>query len=280
MKISEAANADSGVVGTMREGVLAQKFLLKGKDGSPNNYLLNVGRTGTGGWAAPRHKHNFDQIRYVLKGNYPYGKDQVMPEGTVAYFPESVYYGPQDRPEGLEMMVCQFGGASGQGYLSVTQREAANDRLKKKGEFKGGLFTWRDEEGNQHTQDGFEACFEEAMGRKLAYAPPRFGDVILMDPANFSWIADAHQAGVAHKWLGSFTERELRVGLTQIAAGATFRAGEQPALEVMFLSRGSVTVQGRTYGRHTAFELLPEDPHLEVTAAGEAEFLRLIMPKF
>ena len=34
-----------------------------------------------------------------------------MGEGSVAYFPESVHYGPQDRPEGLEMMVIQFGGA-------------------------------------------------------------------------------------------------------------------------------------------------------------------------
>ena len=142
MRVGEASSVESGVVGSMRDGVLEQKFLLTGRDGDRNNYLLNVGRTGTGGWTTPRHKHNFDQIRYVIKGNYPYAKGKSMPEGSVAYFPEGVPYGPQDRPEGLEMMVCQFGGASGSGYLSVTQREAANDALQKKGEFNSGVFTF------------------------------------------------------------------------------------------------------------------------------------------
>src|SRR5205823_4501889 len=154
MRVAEASSVESGVVGSMRTGVLEQKFLLTGRDGDPNNYLLNVGRTGTGGWSTPRHRHNFDQIRYVIKGTYPYAKGKSMPEGSVAYFPEGVHYGPQDRPEGLEMMVCQFGGASGSGYLSVAQREAANERLTKKGEFKNGVFTYFDENGQPHNKDG------------------------------------------------------------------------------------------------------------------------------
>ena len=72
MRVSEASSTDFGRIGSnMREGVLEQKFLLQGKPGSPNNYLINVGRTGAGGWAAPSHRHNFDQIRYVIKGNFP-----------------------------------------------------------------------------------------------------------------------------------------------------------------------------------------------------------------
>ena len=68
MRISEASTAAGGQVGSMRDGKLDQKFLLEGEDDSPNNYLLNVGLTGAGGWGTPRHRHNFDQIRYVLKG--------------------------------------------------------------------------------------------------------------------------------------------------------------------------------------------------------------------
>ena len=115
MRISEAETSEGGRVGSMRSGTLDQKFLLQGEHGSPNNYLLNVGLTGSGGWGTPRHRHNFDQIRYVLKGKYPASPHKIMGEGAVAYFPESVHYGPQDRPEGLEMMVIQFGGASGSG---------------------------------------------------------------------------------------------------------------------------------------------------------------------
>ena len=78
MRVSEAATADSGAVGSMRDGKLDQKFLLLGEDNSPNNYLLNVGLTGSGGWGTPRHRHNFDQIRFVLKGKYPVSPHKVM----------------------------------------------------------------------------------------------------------------------------------------------------------------------------------------------------------
>lgn len=154
MRVGEVDTAPRGRVGAMRDGILDQKFLLTGEDNSPNNYLLNVGRTGGGGWATPRHRHSFDQVRFVLKGRYPVAKGVVMEEGSVGYFPESVHYGPQDRPEGLEMMVCQFGGASGQGFLSIPQREAANAALLKKGTFKDGIFTWIDEKGQKHNKDG------------------------------------------------------------------------------------------------------------------------------
>ncbi|MGB6940489.1 MAG: hypothetical protein WBE14_28280, partial [Xanthobacteraceae bacterium] len=160
MRVGEVDTAPGGRVGSMRDGVLDQTFLLTGEDNSPSNYLLNVGRTGGGGWATPRHRHTFDQVRYVLKGRYPVAKGVVMEEGSVGYFPESVHYGPQDRPEGLEMMVCQFGGASGQGFLSIPQREAANAVLAKKGTFKDGVFTYIDEKGQRHNKDGSEACYE------------------------------------------------------------------------------------------------------------------------
>src|SRR5881628_2235150 len=149
MRVSEASSIESGVVGSMREGVLELKVLLTGQDGNKNNYVIMMNRTGSGGWGTPRHRHNFDQLRYILKGTYPYAPGKRMPEGWIAYFPESVHYGPQDRPEGLEMVTFQFGGASGNGFLSVKQREAANEALKKKGEFKKGVFTWVDEQGKR-----------------------------------------------------------------------------------------------------------------------------------
>ena len=279
MRVAEASSVESGVVGSMRTGVLEQKFLLTGRDGDPNNYLLNVGRTGTGGWSTPRHRHNFDQIRYVIKGNYPYAKGKSMPEGSVAYFPEGVPYGPQDRPEGLEMMVCQFGGASGCGYLSVAQREAANEALKQKGEFNNGVFTYFDEQGQRHNKDGFEACYEEATGSRLVYPKPRYDDVILMHPDNHAWVPEATQ-GVSTKWLGSFTERKTRIGFIRIEAGATFSAGEQPSIELLFLSKGLVSLNGREYGPHSAFEFLANEGPIPLKAAVQSELLRIVLPRF
>jgi hypothetical protein len=263
----------------MREGVLQQRILLTGKDGSSNNYVLNVGRTGTGGWAAPRHRHNFDQIRYVLKGTYPYAKDKTMPEGWVGYFPEGVYYGPQDRPEGLEMMVCQFGGASGSGYISVAQREVANDALKKRGEFKDGVFTWLDENGKRHNQDGFEACYEEVMGRELKYPKPRYQDLVLMDPANYEWIPHEVQ-GVFTKSLGSFTERNTQVGFIRVEAGAAFPAGMQSSIQLLFLVKGQVTLNGKEYGAHSAFEFEANEGPVALKAAADSEFFQIVLPRF
>ena len=183
MRVSQAADTDIEQVGTMREGKLDQKHLLFGEDGSPNNYDLNMGHTGGGGWRTPRHRHNFDQIRYVIQGRLPYTEKDVLEEGWVGYFPESVHYGPQERAEGLRTMVLQSGGASGAGYLSVAQREATNAELNKTGEFKKGMYHYTDADGVAQTLDGSQAIFEHAMGHKLEFATPRYTDVIAMNPA-------------------------------------------------------------------------------------------------
>jgi hypothetical protein len=279
MRISSAETSVGGRVGSMREGVLDQKFLLQGDDSSPNNYLLNVGLTGAGGWGTPRHRHNFDQIRYVLKGQYPVSPHKKMSEGSVAYFPESVHYGPQDRPEGLEMMVIQFGGASGAGFLSTSRREAANEALKVRGTFKDGIFTWIDEKGQKHNMDGSAACFEEATGNKLVFAKPRYDDVVMMEPDAYAWI-ESGLPGVSTKLLGTFTERNVRIGCVRIAAGATFATGTRTQIEVMFLSQGNIAVDGRNYGPKTGIELLPSDPAVDIKAIEEALFLTVTLPKY
>jgi hypothetical protein len=279
VRVGEVATAPGGRVGSMREGILEQKFLLVGQDNSPNNYLLNVGRTGGGGWTTPRHRHTFDQVRYVLKGRYPIAKGVVMEEGSVGYFPESVYYGPQDRPEGLEMMVCQFGGSSGQGFLSPTQREAANAALAKKGTFKDGIFTYIDENGQRHNKDGSEACYEEATGKKSVYSKPRYDNIVIMDPAAYDWAPQGTK-GVYTKWLGTFTERNTRLGFIRLDAGATFAAGMQPSIELLFASEGAVTVDGKEYGEHAAFEFLTNEGPIAVKALRPTELLCIVLPQF
>ena len=279
MRVSEAASAEGGRVGSMRTGTLDQKFLLQGDDDSPNNYLLNVGLTGSGGWGTPRHRHNFDQIRYVLKGKYPASPHKIMVEGSVAYFPESVHYGPQDRPEGLEMMVIQFGGAGGAGFLSTPRREAANEALKAKGDFKDGIFTWVDDKGQKHNMDGSAACFEEATGKKLVFGPARYDDVIMMDPDAYAWIA-TNMPGVSTKSLGIYTERNTRIGFIRVDAGATFNTGSRSQIEVLFLSKGAITLNGKTYGEKTGIELLPSDPPFEIKADADALFFSVTLPKF
>jgi len=279
MRISDVASAQAGVVGSMRDGVLETTFLLVGQDGSPNNYVLTVGRAGAGGWMTPRHRHNFDQIRFVLDGDYPYEGEKVLPQGWVGYFPESVHYGPQARPEGLLVMGFQTGGASGAGYLSVAQREVANAALAKKGTFKGGMYIYVDENGQTQSKDGSAACFEEAMGKPLTLAEPRYSSPIIMNPAAFAWMPGP-APGVFVKWLGAFTERNTRIGFVRLEPNAAFDGGLQSSIELLFLSKGRIRVGEREYGPHTAMEFLPGEGPIPVNATAECELLRIVLPQF
>jgi len=278
MRAARAESTDTDQVGTMREGVLAQKHLLFGQDGTPTNYDLNMGRAGSGGWRTPRHRHNFDQIRYVIKGQLPYGENLLLPEGWIAYFPESVPYGPQDRAEGLETMVLQFGGASGQGYLSVAQREAANAILNTKGIFRKGMFTHTDADGTEHTIDGSAACFEQATGQKLDFAPPRYADVVAMNPDAFAWAQE--DDGVFTKTLGTFTERNARIGFVKLEPEASYKAGAKDSIEILFQTRGRVVVDNVAYDRHSAFEFMPGEGPIPIRAVEPSEFISMVLHSF
>ncbi|WP_326943704.1 hypothetical protein OG439_27500 [Amycolatopsis sp. NBC_01307] len=279
MRVGKASDTGSERVGTMREGTLDQKHLLFGEDGSPNNYDLNMGLTGGGGWRTPRHRHNFDQIRYVIQGALPYTENDVLEEGWVGYFPESIHYGPQERPEGLRTMVLQCGGASGGGYLSVAQREATNAELAKTGEFKKGKYHYTDADGVAQVQDGSQAIFEHATGGKLEFAAPRYTDVIAMNPEAYDWLPQGG-VGVWEKWLGSFTERDLRIGLLRLDAGAVYQAGQHPSIEILFQINGQVNAGGEKYGPETGYEFLANEGPVSVEAVEPTEFLRAVLHKF
>ncbi|WP_442737980.1 hypothetical protein ACQUSN_07685 [Streptomyces pseudogriseolus] len=279
MRVGKASDTDVEQVGTMREGKLDQRHLLFGEDDSPNNFDLNMGLTGGGGWRTPRHRHNFDQIRYVIQGELPYTETEVLKEGWVGYFPESVHYGPQERAEGLRTMVLQCGGASGQGYLSVARREAVNAELNTVGEFKKGLYHYTDDNGVAQTKDGSEAIFEHATGGALRFAAPRYTDVIAMDPEAYDW-QKSRDAGVEEKWLGRFTERDLRIGFVRLDAGAVYQAGQFDSIEILFQTRGRVTAGGEEYGPETGYEFLANEGPVPVEATEPAEFLRMVLHRF
>src|SRR6478752_7567414 len=231
MRVGTATDTDVEAVGTMREGKLDQKHLLFGEDGSPNNLDLNTGLTGGGGWRTPRHRHNFDQIRYVLKGRLPYSETDFLEEGWLGYFPESVHYGPQERAEGLQ------------------------------------------------TVDGSQAIFERAMGHKLEFATPRYTDVIAMNPEAYDWLPQG-DPGVQEKWVGTFTERNLRLGFLRLDAGAVYQAGQFPSIEILFQIKGQVSTGGRKYGPETGYEFLANEGPIPVEAIEPTEFLRAVLHQF
>jgi hypothetical protein len=208
-----------------RGGIFHGRIMVEGQAGTIDNFQLSFGQMG-GDFNSPRHRHNFEQIRYQLEGVLDYGRDGKLVQGMVGYFPEGVYYGPQSQDPAIacKTIVLQFGGASGSGYLSQAEVKAGMEELKQEGEFKDGVFRRRTDVEGKRNLDGYQAIWEHVNGRPMNYPKPRYPQPIFMDPATYDWVAVAGQSGVAEKLLGVFTERRSEVGQIRIDAGASFTA--------------------------------------------------------
>lgn len=257
-----------------REGKLDNRDLMTGKEGERRNFRLALGLAETD-WLTPRHRHNFDQIRLPLEGEFVYAKDKILPAGWVGYFPEGVHYGPQIRKQGLYMLLCQFGGASGSGFMSERQYIEGQDALAGKGTLAKGHFTYVGADGKEHRQDAFEAMYEQAMGRKPTYPDPRYNDIVTMNPANFSWIADARQPGVEHKLLGVFTERRTTISFIRLERGATASVGGSAGPDLLFITKGSLECRGQSCPLHTAIGFEPLEGPVPVKALEPTEIFRM-----
>ena len=80
----------------------------------------------------------------------------TIKEGELCYHDKGVEYGPQlDEEDGKDhiLLILQFGGTSGQGYLSYDQLLSVQSELKNHGNSEGGKFHPAD--GSEPT-DGFK----------------------------------------------------------------------------------------------------------------------------
>lgn len=269
-------------VGDYRTGHRNTKPLLHGREGRPDNYKLGFGGAGSGAdWSTPRHRHTFEQIRYVASGEYVIRKDEVMPAGSIAYFPESCFYGPQIKRADCDMSTLQFGGPSGLGFWSMAERKRSYAAMiAKGGAFENGMYTWVDEDGKRHHQDSAEAVEAEARGKAVEYPPQRYNDIILMDPDAFSWVNDKDYPGVARKHLGTFTERDIRVAFIRLEKGASMDFGIETSNEVMFLKEGALTHDNTRYEDRTAFGMEPDEQPVSLRAVEPCELVYIKMPTF
>ena len=80
--------------------------------------------------------------------------------------------------------------------------------MKKFGTFKDGIFRRNDDVEGRRNVDGYQAIWEHAHGERMEYPKPRYRDPIMVDPANYEWLAVAGMPGGAQKPLGTFTERQ------------------------------------------------------------------------
>ena len=109
----------------LEKGMFRHRTVAAGEPGTPGNFILEMVRT-TDDFFSPRHRHNFDQFRYQLEGEFDFDRNGKMAPGIIGYFPEGTPYGPQSSSVSSLTLVLQFGGASGNGYMTQQQMEAGH----------------------------------------------------------------------------------------------------------------------------------------------------------
>jgi len=260
--------------GHARGGIFRFYDLLHGHEGAPDNFYLSIGVLA-GDFVSPRHRHNFDQVRFQLEGAYDFASDGVMRPGSIAYFPEGTRYGPQKTlDEKTLTLVLQVGGASGNGYMSEKEFQKGLAELKSEGTFKDGVFTREKAGGGKVNQDAYEAVWEHVNRRELVYPKERYTHPVFMEPESFQWVPSG--PGTASKLMGLFNERATRIAFHRIDAGARLRLEER---SLWFVWSGSGDANGKAWRRWTTLQTeAAERP--EIKAVERAEILQIGLPRF
>lgn len=274
MQAANARDVDWTAVSGHRAGRIEFKRLLNGTAGAPDNFELSLVHT-FGDYATPRHRHNFDQVRYGLSGAMNYAPRKDLVAGSVAYFPEGTFYGPQRMAGESLVLLLQLGGASGAGFMRYEDLQAGHATLATRGRFEDGVY--RGAAGG--AQDGYEAVWEYVHGRPVIYPQPRFDEPILMWPANYAWTRSPGAPGVAEKLLGSFSERQLELRCVRLDPGAVHVLPPRAGARLLFVLAGTLECDGAEIGLHGA-ALQAAGESARVSARATAELLTVGLPIF
>lgn len=267
MRIVDSNKVAPQPFSTHRVGRIENKELLAGQEGAPDNYELSLVLI-EGEYSTPRHRHNFDQVRVMLEGRFGFGKDRVQEQGSVGYFAEGVHYTQAALGPSVTLLY-QGAGASGAGFMSYRQLEAAKARLAPRGSFAGGVFTTTREDGGKRNQDAYEAIWEECNGRALEYPAARYDGPVISDPAAFAWVATG--PGVATRRIGGYGERGMETGFLRLEAGAVHTL--EPGMLLYCLS-------GAGAGWHQGCAMATDDAPAEMRATVPSEFWTMRLPRF
>lgn len=250
MEIADTSKLEFEGVGLKHRGNgLLFKYLFLGDENDPaNNYLFVLARQQS--FYSPVHRHNFDQFRYPTLGNINILPQVDVHQGELCYHPEGVHYGPQDDGDELkEVLVLQFGGASGQGFVSHAKLAESQKRLASKGRFEHGKFIRQTQniDGTGHDElepiDAFQALWEDQTGRSLVYPEARYDRIIKMQPDAYAWTKMNGYSGVWKKTLGVFSERETRAEVIKIEKSSWIIPTED-ATHLFYLLNGKGLADG------------------------------------
>jgi hypothetical protein len=257
----------------IRDGVIRAYRILEGEPGAENYSLQLVNIEGD--FFSPRHRHNFDQIRIQLEGQFDYDKDGCFAPGSVGYFPEGTRYGPQTSSGVTWNLLLQFGGASGSGFTAESEGERAAGELKGRGAFEKGVFTRYKEDGTKVNQDAYEAIWEHIHGRPLVYPKERYERPVFMNSGHFDWVPVSGQPGVRSKPMGVFSELETKIAFFKLAAGSVLPLEDQ---SFYFVLSGTGETAGQAVSRHATVQLGRGEPSA-LSAKTELECVQIRLPR-
>lgn len=252
---------------------MAHKRLFEGEEGSPDNYMLVMSREPKS-YFSPRHRHAWDQIRFCLEGKIPIAKGLYVEGGEIAYFPEAAPYGPQEGGEDRIVLLLQFGGASGQGFIGPDRLDEARRELAQNGNFEGGIYVVETPDGREN-RDAYEALWLHAMGGELDYVSPAYKTPIVMRPEALRWER-ASEPGVSFRSVGVFPHRGLTIASWKLAPGARHRVPGTPAIRFLFVTDGLGTLDGEQLRKWSAVRLRPGES-AEIETDGTLELIELVI---
>jgi hypothetical protein len=230
-----------------RPGRVHRKLVSEGEVSPGIGYTADLVRYegGHGTFTAPRHKHNFDQIRHTISGQPDFGHYQVSSPGQSAFFPAGAAYGPETIEES-DMLLVQWG----EHWMTRAQHDATHAEMQNVGEFREGYYITTDADGNEHRADGRNAVWETFTGLKLVYPTPRYPQPVMMDPEGFAW-RQLPGTGVSHKVLGRFTEDDVYVANYRWDQPGGVLTLSPERTQLTWIIDGDLTVDDASYGPAT-----------------------------
>lgn len=248
---------------------MAHKRLFEGDEDSADNYMLVMSQEPNS-YFSPRHRHPWDQIRFCLEGKIPIAKGLTIEGGEIGYFPESAHYGPQDGGEDRIVLLLQFGGASGQGFIGPDTLTQARLEMEQAGRFERGAYVVETSAGRTN-RDAYEAVWEHVKGTRPDYVEPAYKAPIVMRPEALAWKPTS-DPGIARKAVGSFPHRGLTIDCLQMAAGTAITLEPADALRFVFVIDGSGELEGQELRRWSVVRLGPG----EAASLGAREALQFL----
>jgi hypothetical protein len=256
-----------------RGGTFHSRTTAEGTPGTPGNFKFSLSRLGTD-YSGPRHRHNFDQYRFMIEGESDYGQDGPLKAGMLGYYPEGVPYGPQVNKTEIYCAVLQFGGASGSGYLLPREVKAGMEELKAFGTFKDGIFHRNEGVPGRRNSDAYQAIWEHVHGCEMVYPKGRYDAPISADSRNFEWVPIHGAPGISEKLFGVWTERRTEAGLLRLETGARH---EVRGRGVYLVIKGAGECEGMPLRLYTTV-FLETGERTVLQASETAEFLHYGLP--